>query len=182
MTFDDLLNQNPALRRLRSLNADLLRSMFARQRGECTWCGKPVGKGRQTWCSKECTDGFLHRCSPGHQQIFVTKRDNEICQICGRDLAKAKRIYEHFRRYMKSAGMITPMMAWRESDVMLQDVQQALGFGRGGWYQIDHKTPVCEGGGLCDTEGVRLICGRCHHEETTALQARLSKNRKKNKK
>jgi len=183
MTFEELLQQNPALRNLRSLDADTLRSLFRRARGECTWCGQQVGKGRRTWCSKECTEGFFHRCSPSHQQIFVTRRDKEICQLCGRDLAKSKRIFEHVKRFMKQAGLITPMMAWRESDLALLDIQEALGFSRGRWYEIDHKTPVCEGGGLCDPSGLRLLCGKCHKKETDDLAARrAAKTQTKTKK
>lgn len=181
MTFDELLAKNPALRYLRSLDADTLRSLFRRTRGECTWCGKQVPKGRKTWCSKECTEAFFGRCSPSQQNIQIARRDKEICQICRRDLAKSKRIFEHAKRYMRKAGLLTSVMHWREQDISLLDVQEALGFARGRWYEIDHEIPVSEGGGLCDPSGLRLLCGQCHKDETAKLAARTASSNKQRK-
>jgi hypothetical protein len=182
MTFDELLVQNPALRRLRLLNAETLRSMFGRQRGECTWCGKPVGKGRQTWCSDACTKDFLHRCSPGHAALFVQKRDKDICRLCGVNVKQQKKDFEAawaIRSKSLAEVGVTHGSVWTaEREKMMKE----FGFARGRWHEIDHEIPVVEGGGLCHPDRLRLLCGKCHAAETAELAGRRSKKTKRIKK
>lgn len=138
-TLDELLTHLPTLRKLRSINADLLRLMLGRENRECTWCGKVVPKGCRTWCSDACVKLFKIRCDPGTAAGFVAQRDRFICQICGFDCSSRR----------GSAN-----------------------------YEIDHIIPVCEGGGLCDTDNLRLLCRMCHQRQTTMLASRLSGKRR----
>lgn len=180
MTFEDLLRENPALRYLRSLDADTLRSLFRRSRGECTWCGSTVPKGRRTWCSNDCAQQFLNRCSPGHAAAFVHQRDKGICAICKQDVEHQKAAFEAAWKLreveLQQAGITTKI--WHHRDLL----KVQFGFARGQWYEIDHETPVCEGGGLCDPSGLRLLCGKCHKDETAELAARNATKTKTKKK
>lgn len=176
MTFEELLQENPALRYLRSLNADMLRALCRRQRGECTWCGQKVGKGRRTFCSEVCATSFLHRCSPGHAAIFVQKRDKGICRMCGTDTLSIQKAFDAMwkqKRQELQQGGLTERQVREEREVL----RRQAGYARGRWFEIDHEIPVSEGGVLCDPEQLRLLCGRCHHEVTTDLQARAAKRR-----
>ncbi len=180
MTFEDLLDRNPALRNLRSLDADTLRSLFRRARGECTWCGQQVGKGRRTWCSNDCAQSFLNRCSPGHAAAFVVDRDKGICAICKQDVERQRKEFEEAWKLkqieLQKAGITSEI--WKHRDLL----KRQFGFARGQWYEIDHETPVCEGGGLCDPSGLRLLCGKCHKKETDDLAARTAAKAKTKKK
>ncbi len=177
MTFEELLQQNPALRRLRSLDADTLRRLFGRMLKECTWCGKVVGKYRSTWCSQDCVDQFSRRCCSVKSASFVYDRDHGICRLCGIDVAKQEQEFN---------------AAWRQKEKDLEAVGIRYGkvwtaardalrseycFARGRWYEVDHEIPVSEGGGLCEPEKLRLLCGKCHARETADLQARLAARR-----
>ena len=42
-------------------------------------------------------------------------------------------------------------------------------------WQMDHITPVVEGGGECGLENLRTLCLRCHNAETSALAGRMAR-------
>jgi len=176
--LDELLEVVPGLRRMRSLNAAMLRSLLDRRAGQCTWCGQPVGRGRSTWCSDQCVEAFKLRCDAQHQARVVEKRDRLICQACGRDIRAAmedfKAAWHSERDKFSTAGL-----SWNDSRPIREasnarelELQQAHGWARGHWYEIDHVVPVCEGGGLCGPDGLRLICGACHAKATRELHGR----------
>jgi hypothetical protein len=175
MKFDDLLANNPALRRLRNLDADTLRRLFGRFRGECTWCGNPVGKGRSTWCSQDCVDQFSRRCCTNKSAVFVRRRDGNVCRICGVDIKQQEKEFEtvwQVRERELAALNINPY--GREHAEEKTRMQEQFCFARGRWSEVDHEIPVVEGGGLCPPEQLRLVCGKCHAKETAELQARLA--------
>lgn len=172
-TLDDLMTVLPAIRKTRRLNADTLRWLLDRQRGQCTWCGAPVGKGRSKWCSDQCVDAFKSRCCTQTQMRLVIQRDRGICQSCGRDTVASER-----------AGKL----AWQEAKFPLgipwanrgperDKIFAAYGWARGQWREVDHILPVVSGGGLRGIENLRLLCGECHQHETARLAA--SRKRKK---
>jgi len=170
MTLDDLLQMLPGLTRQRSLNAAWLRILLDRQRKECTWCGQQVAKGRSTWCSDECVRAFNLRCSTSHQAAFVIKRDKGICQICGRDTVESENQFdEAWKTERKNYGPY-----FKDYGPAELKLKEQFGYGRGRWSEVDHKKPVCEGGGLCSVENLRLICGACHADETRKLAASRS--------
>lgn len=177
MKFDELLQQNPALRYLRSLDADTLRKLCRRLRGECTWCGQPVGKGRRTWCSDTCAKSFLHRCSPQHAATTVYERDSGICSLCRQHVKRQEAAFQerwqNDKPQLEALGLKPADLRKRKQDLMAE-----YGYARGQWYEIDHSTPVCEGGGLCEPSELRLLCGKCHKQETDKLAARIASNKK----
>ena len=59
-------------------------------------------------------------------------------------------------------------------------LRRQLGFpadSRSAW-QMDHATPVIEGGGMCGLEGLRTLCVPCHKRETKELAGRRAQQRK----
>lgn len=168
MTLDDAIAALPGLRRFRFITADDLRRFLERQRGECTWCGVPVPKGRQTWCSDECVTAFKLRCDSAHQVTVVASRDRGICCLCGRDTLKCQRVY---RAYWRDAKHIVPTDHG--------EVQEALGikchFTQP--FEVDHVVPVVEGGGLCGPDGLRTLCRPCHKQKSAELARRRRKVR-----
>lgn len=171
MLLDDLLAVVPGLRKLRRLNADLLRIMLDRSKGQCTWCGQPVGKGRSKWCGEVCVEQFKLRCDSAYQRTFVEKRDGMVCRICGRDITAAKQQLREGRKAILGDQTLSPDEQRRQ----VAELEAACGFARLTHHEVDHIVPVCEGGGLCGPEGLRLTCGTCHAAETKKLSGRRAK-------
>ena len=107
-TLDELLQHLPAMRKLRSINADLLRVLLGRKKRECTWCGSVVPKGCQTWCSGECVTAFKLRCQPVSASVFVYERDKGICRICGIDVSKIPYEVDHIIPVCEGGGLMPP--------------------------------------------------------------------------
>lgn len=173
-TLDELLRVVPGLRRLRSLNADLLRTLLDRQKGECTWCGQPVTGGRRTWCSQECVKAFSSRCSPQDQARLVVERDGPCCQICGRDTDEAQRLAEQ-EMCSVSEDVSRYSSNFRAIADKIRERHGCIGYT---YREIDHIVPVVEGGGLCSIDNLRVLCAVCHRKETRALAKRRKQERK----
>lgn len=168
-TLDELLDVLPTMRKLRSLNADLLRVMLGRRRDECTWCGDRLPQRRHKWCSDECVKRFKERCDPQYGAGVVIERAKGICESCGRDTVAAKR--DGLAAWRKHCD--ANPTNWRPAEVQ-KIIFEQYGFGRGHWSEVDHVLPVCEGGGLCGPQGLRFLCGQCHLKATNELHSRLS--------
>lgn len=164
-TLDDLLEAIPGLRRTRSINADWLRTLLDRRKGQCTWCGQQVPKGSRTWCSDACVQEFKLRCCSQTQARHVLKRDAGICQECGRDTIEAESEFERrWAEEKKNHGVF-----FSQYKDAMKDLQTELGFARGSWREVDHIVPVVLGGGLCGVDNLRLLCGKCHAKECQKL-------------
>jgi hypothetical protein len=48
----------------------------------------------------------------------------------------------------------------------------------GGFWDMDHITPVVEGGGGCGLDNLRTLCIPCHRAETAKLAARRAADRR----
>lgn len=165
--LDELLNVVPGIRKMRAINADLLRKLLDRSHRECTWCGQQVAKYRSKWCSDQCVENFKLRCDSAYQARIVLKRDLGICQICGRCTNSSENeFYEMSRK--------TDVWSNKEA---LNEIRRSLGYARGVWREVDHIVPVARGGGLCGPLGLRVTCGVCHETVTTELSAWLADQR-----
>lgn len=174
MTLDDLLKLVPGVCRLRTLSADMLRILLDRQRHECTWCGDIVPKRRKTWCGDECYRAFRLRCDSAYVAQIVRERDNDLCQICGRDTAAAEREYRAIEQAQENKQRFRAM-TWQEREAELLPLRRKFGWARGRFREVDHATPVVEYGGLCGPDELRLLCGECHAQVTAALAGRRAK-------
>ena len=70
------------LRFVRSINTDLLRQLARRRRGQCTWCGEPVEKGRVLYCSTACANMTVGHCDANFWSDYVFARDGGECVLC----------------------------------------------------------------------------------------------------
>lgn len=165
--FDKLLIERPELTRRRNLAAAQLRKMLGREKGQCTWCGEPV-KGARTRWHQACLEQFFERCQSQSAARLCGKRDNGICQLCGRDTEKSRRVWKAFHSRHGTYGV----------DEYDREVLRLLGHARSGLGEVDHIIPVCEGGGLCRLTNLRWICGACHLDETKKLAARRADARR----
>ena len=167
-TLDDLLLYIPGMRKMRSINASLLRTLLDRPKKHCTWCGGKVTKGRSTWCGDACVKEYQLRCDAQTQLRFVIDRDKGICQVCDRDTVEAVKLWAAKRTELETAN---PGVVYRYGDLMKQHAA-AFGYGRGHWSEVDHIIPVSEGGGLLGPKNLRLLCGQCHLMVTSKLASK----------
>lgn len=167
----------------RQISAAELRHALDRPRRHCTWCGRPVGKGRSTWCSDHCVLAFRSRCDLGLIRSQVRDRDRGVCAVCRTDTkANARRtsgilhqmwnFYEvfglHRSRRANSRGRMVAARCRCPACQLIDTFE----------WEADHITPVVEGGGLCTAEGYRTLCLRCHKRETAALAGRRAQARR----
>jgi 5-methylcytosine-specific restriction endonuclease McrA len=192
----------------RCCNAQQIREHFGRKKGECTWCGEPVGKGRTRWCGDDCVNEFASIYNPGYIRAKVWKRDNGICGGCGRDLKywvefalKAKRFAAPDGRddivYQPGCSLWDPVVnrrgrknrkrASRYWKAMFGGGFRMMGRHAGAGrierlasWEADHIIPVVRGGVGLGLDNIRILCTQCHKKETKRLAAERAKERKKN--
>lgn len=166
MMLDDLMKVIPGLRRFRSLDADLLRRLLDRQKGECTWCGTAAPRPRTKWCSDRCVAEFKERCDPTTYRNLAIERDGMVCRECGRDIVAAQAAAER-----EAEENFVKFSDWRVREAIFK----RHGMARGQWFEVDHIVPVVEGGGLCGIDNLRVVCGACHAVATKRLSRRRAR-------
>ncbi len=147
---------------------------IALPKGHCRWCRVAItAKRRRHWCSDACVQSFLI-CRPGfYRDRFVLERDGPCCAICGRDTVEAANIWNRIRTAAKAlhdyAGAFAAVRhafeeAWRPG-------------GRFRLWEVDHRVPRALGG-ADHPNNFRLLCLRCHREETAKLVQTLKARRR----
>jgi 5-methylcytosine-specific restriction endonuclease McrA len=51
-------------------------------------------------------------------------------------------------------------------------------FGHGHVWEMNHITPVKDGGGLCGLDGLETLCLRCHRTETKQQRGRWAREKR----
>ena len=154
------------------MNAAQLRKRHGRLNGECTWCGKPVGPGRQTWCGQECVAAFRAEHDWTWIRGRVEERDRGVCAVCGVDTRKIKRLLNITRQETwghESKWSLTGFQVAKH----LADFYKTLGwddlYGKDLW-QADHINPRVRGGDH-KLDNLRTLCVPCHKTVTAQLAA-----------
>lgn len=158
-------------------------------KGICSWCGKPVPKGRRSWCSQACVHEWLIRSSGSYLCSQVKKRDHGICALCGLDtVALKKELDEQFSEVLSRRFRVFRAM-WHSDAYFIRLMPPDEPFrlrlaelglkslGRALW-EADHVHTVIEGGGGCGLENIRTLCWKCHKGETAKLRQRLTEYHK----
>jgi 5-methylcytosine-specific restriction protein A len=135
-------------------------------RPQCRKCSSeiPKGSGRRTFCSEPCVVAWKIRTQPEFAAEQVHARDRGVCVTCQRDcdaLYRKIRVAKRERRKQRMAELGLPEYLLR----------------RRRYWEVDHITPVVEGGGSCGLENLRTLCWQCHRHATRELAARRAKTR-----
>lgn len=151
----------------------------------CRWCGKETAPPRRTFCSNECVDEYLIRRQPQYARRRVWERDNGTCTMCGLKVWKLQSRYhyarpENLRRrtYLKKEHLYPNRRKRFDRWIQLRRQAREAIVKEYPWvsgvsmWQADHIVPVCEGGGECGLDNLRLLCTPCHKEETKKLAKR----------
>lgn len=147
----------------------------------CRWCGTEVEPPRRTFCGDDCVHEWSVRQSPAYARAKVWERDRGVCTLCGTDTVKQRqelraefdfnerssRPPEDRRKafYARLKALHIPTSRWWSA-------------GHQGCWDMDHATPVVEGGGGCGLDNLRTLCLRCHWQQTRRLRQRRSKRKR----
>lgn len=153
----------------------------SRGKGICAVCSEPIPGVRRRYCSNACAGLAALVCSPSTQRWRVQKRDRGVCALCGCDTEMLRRIAVAARDLLKSWREPSgPRWYWMLTTII--DYPRTVGHDL---WQMDHITPVAEGGGIPTrptVEGImsnlRTLCLPCHNAETGVLRRRLNLQRK----
>jgi len=158
---------------------------------ECRICGRNVDDGRRKVCSDYCDNiqtavmGFLNWSSTRRR---VIDRDDETCQECGWDRGIRRSARDHVRGLIAEAAgepPDTPSMkelgegkefdwdAHREERQEWRKRRDAAKerygdpereFSRS--LEVDHITPIADGGHPFDPGNLQTLCSECHGDKT----------------
>ena len=139
----------------------------------CRVCGGNVPPPRRTICSKVCAKRLQMLCFGGFQRTAVQKRDQGVCSRCGCDTERLRRVIQHAREFTRR---------WRVF-VSPGKLLRSIGWPDGGnsysLWEMDHRLPVVEGGGVRASMTVeqvmanlRTLCRLCHRHETADFARR----------
>jgi 5-methylcytosine-specific restriction protein A len=155
------------------MNATRYRRQHNRQKGECTWCGGPVPKGRRTWCSDACVEQYRDLYDWQYVRRKVEKRDRGICVACGCDTVRLRSICKSVW-YREGPETCRHLCDWFSQlghhDVLTRDQWEA-----------DHIVERCRGGGN-ELSNLRTLCLECHKAETARLARERAAERRAAKK
>lgn len=158
---------------------------------ECRVCGRNVTDGRAKTCSDYCNNllsavmGMLNWSSLRRQ---IIERDDETCQSCGFDRGQERRARDHIQGLIEEKAGERPespgaaelsqieefdwdsyhdrVDEWRERR---DELKEKYGdpwndIGRG--LEVDHITPISEGGHPFDPGNLQTLCEECHQDKT----------------
>ena len=159
---------------------------------ECRICGRAVEDGRSKTCSDYCDNlqtavmGMLNWSSVRRR---VLERDSETCQACGFDMARERLARDHIKARIREQLEETPDApsalelgrgdsedyGWethREKMRERREQRAELKARYGDPYEysqtleVDHITPIADGGHPFDPGNLQTLCEDCHTEKT----------------
>ena len=161
---------------------------------KCRICGRPVNDGRSKTCSDYCDNiqtavmGMLNWSSV---RRTVLERDEHTCQCCGFEYELERKARDHIRHIIDERAGERPeapamselaemdddefdpddhykrVRQWRSRRDELKDrygdpYEHEVGL------EVDHITPISEGGHPFDPGNLQTLCEDCHQEKTAA--------------
>ena len=168
------------MKRSRTVNEAFPPRFNAKGKKLCRYCVRRLLKGRKrSWCSWKCAEQAYIRCNPGNMRFYVWERDKGQCKSCGFNISKME---EELRQYRAKARLGTAyyegIKATKRYAKHLYGVR-AGNYPEGHLWEADHLVPISEAGDPFDPQNVRVLCLKCHKEETAKLRKRLAIRRKR---
>lgn len=139
----------------------------------CRVCGAEVAGRRRTFCSDACVARYLEDADWNGQRQKVFKRDRGVCQRCGFDTDKLRRILD-------AVGQRHDVWFHRDrrtAHEVLVAVGCTYGEAHKELWQADHIVPRCRGGSNT-LDNLRTLCIFCHKGETKRLVAERAHERR----
>ena len=166
---------------------------------ECRICGRNVDDGRRKVCSDFCDNiqkavmGMLNWSSIRYR---IIDRDDETCQQCGWDRGIRQRARDHIHDLIEQQAGERPERpsalelgqgkeidwdAHRDRTQEWRNRREALkekygdpnrNFGRS--LEVDHITPIADGGHPFDPGNLQTLCSECHKSKTATENSERS--------
>jgi 5-methylcytosine-specific restriction endonuclease McrA len=109
-------------------------------------------------------EGKYWRTVTAGQLRKILKRRKGECTWCGQSVPKGRFTWCGDKCVTEFRGIQPDILA---AQVKKRDKVCQI-CGKGG-EEVDHIIPVCEGGGLCGADNLRLLCCDCHKKQTKLL-------------
>jgi 5-methylcytosine-specific restriction endonuclease McrA len=159
---------------------------------ECRICGRNVEDQRMVYCSDYCSNlatAVMRTLNWSGVRRRIIDRDEKTCQHCGFDMERERRARDHIRTTIEEhAGErpegpgLTDSDDWGDEDwseyfdaVEAYDERKAElkdcygdPYERARTLEVDHITPIAEGGHPFDPANLQTLCSACHQEKTAA--------------
>jgi 5-methylcytosine-specific restriction endonuclease McrA len=151
-------------------------------RRSCRWCRGPVEPPRRNWCGNPaCVEAWKIRTDPAALRAAVFARDRGVCARCGLDGAALDP--DAIRRELEAAAEALRREWARPGPPPRPDglrrLLDALGAAlewrarnnvpaREPAWQVDHVTPVSEGGDYFEMANLATLCVPCHRDKSRA--------------
>jgi 5-methylcytosine-specific restriction endonuclease McrA len=157
----------------------------------CRMCKGPVAPPKRNWCADPaCLEEWLFRTRPAVLRSAVYARDGGRCRACGLDLSLLDLTRLVWNLYLADLAL-----ADRNSRVRAGAAAAVAGLdgnpvSRGQWlawigsasdwrarhrlpprrsaWEVDHITPVSQGGDYFARANLQLLCAPCHRLKTAA--------------
>jgi 5-methylcytosine-specific restriction endonuclease McrA len=159
---------------------------------ECRICGRTVEDGRSKTCSAYCDSiqravmGMLNWNSVRRQ---ILDRDDKVCQACGYDRSRDRDASDHIQALIEEAAGERPekpgmrelgagdadnfdwdahrerRREWRERREAAKE-RYGDPYDLGKSMEVDHITPIADGGHPFDPGNLQTLCEDCHSEKT----------------
>lgn len=157
---------------------------------ECRICGRNVEDGRSKTCSDYCNNllsavmGMLNWSTVRRR---VIERDDETCQRCGFDMARERLARDHIKGIIDERVGPQPddlsldavhdyddadwesyyeqKEVWRECRERMK-ARYGDPYERDRGLEVDHITPISEGGHPFDPANLQTLCEACHKDKT----------------
>lgn len=101
-------------------------------------------------------------------QVFGSVRKGTECRVCGRDVDDGRAVYcSDYCRNLSRA--VLDLLNWSgvRRRVLKRDDRTCQSCGaEGGTLEVDHITPISEGGHPFDPGNLQTLCVDCHQEKT----------------
>lgn len=158
---------------------------------ECRVCGRAVEDGRSKHCSRYCeriVSAVMGLLNWSSVRRHIINRDDETCQRCGWNYARERRARRHIRQRIEdrlpdrpeNPGMLQVAEGdiefdWsehnnrsRQRSVAKEYLIEQYGdpYERARDLEVDHITPVSEGGHPFDPANLQTLCSECHQSKT----------------
>lgn len=149
----------------------------------CRWCGTEVEPPRRTFCGDDCVHEWSIRQSPSYARHHVYLRDKGVCALCGVDTrkqaAELRAEFEVHRYTERPLAAKEKAFYARLKSLKIPTTRWYTNGSTEGCWDMDHATPVSEGGGSCGLDNLRTLCMRCHHQQTRQLRRRQKVRRQR---
>lgn len=152
----------------------------------CRECGleRPKGAGWRTFCSKACIHAWKIRSQPAYAAKLVLERDHGVCASCSLDTIALRAELQRLERQCGPKCNPYRLVAHQHVECAFADRCDEVGLSpkqrttdRRLW-EMDHVTPVVEGGGSCGLDNLRTLCRPCHARATATLRSRMTQQKR----